>query len=46
MLYGMCWRYGKGKHTVYCTVRLRYDMVCVDGMVREKHSVLYGTFAV
>ena len=34
-----------GENTVYGMVRLRYGMVCVDGMVQEKHSIWYGTFA-
>ena len=33
----LVWEYGR---TTVC------GMVCVDGMVREKHSIWYGTFAV
>ena len=40
--YGICWWYVIWEYgrTTVC------GMVCVDGMVREKHSIWYGTFAV
>ena len=30
-----------GKHTVYSMVRLRYGMVCIDGMGKAQYMVWY-----
>ena len=47
MGYGICWGYAIWEYGIWQYGKATVcGMVCVDGMVREKHSTWYGTFAV